>query len=156
MAFNIALAALAALSQLGNAFMGWKVTGKTLSSRQQKIYDALFIIIGVVGIVAVGLIAYRSSRQERAHFAFQIENAYTGTSKSAGKVIPYSWFVINEPLAFSVYQTNVGSGSAYNVDVHTHAFLRTRRGNQQSETGNGRVLFLATISNAHNWNNGER
>ncbi len=123
MRWNIILAVLAAFSQLGNAFLGWKIVGKSLTPKEQRNYDALFIIIGLVGAALVGVIAYRGGRQERAHFAMELQNTYQLVRSDNGSVVAYSWFVVNQPLSFAVYKTNVGSGSAYNVDTKTRSFL---------------------------------
>jgi hypothetical protein len=120
---NIILAAIASACQFTNAFLGRKLAGKSLTSKEQRGYDALFISLGFIGIVLVAVIAYRGNRQERAHFAFELQNTYATRRNDNGALVPYSWFVVNQPLSFAVYKTNVGNGSAYNVDVKTRSFL---------------------------------
>jgi hypothetical protein len=121
---DIGLSIVAGLSQLGNAFMGWKVTGKDLTKRQQKIYDGLFICVGLIGLVAIGILADRSGRQERAHFSTKIENAYSAFDQSqGGALIAFSWFMVDKPLAFNVRIKNVGNGSAYNLERHFRSFI---------------------------------
>jgi hypothetical protein len=57
---NVALAVIAGLTQVANAWMGYKVTSKRLSVRQRKVYDSLFIVVGLIGVIAIGAMAYRS------------------------------------------------------------------------------------------------
>lgn len=121
---NITLAILAAGCQLINAWMGWKVTGQTLSVKQRKTYDALFIIVGLAGLVLVGLIAARAGRQERAHFSARIVNTYQVFDQTTRAIVPFSWFVVDKPLAFNVFAKNVGNGSAYNAEEHFHSFVK--------------------------------
>jgi hypothetical protein len=120
---DIFLAILAALSQFGNAFMGWKVTGKQLSARKQKIYDGLFISLGMIGIISVGVLAAHSGRQERAHFSQRITNTFESYDSQTKRLIPFSWYVVDKPLKFNVYIKNVGSGSAYNAEMNVRSFI---------------------------------
>src|SRR6266478_3895370 len=100
---DICLAIMAGLSQLGNAFMGWKVTGKTLSKKQQRIYDSLFILVGLIGIASIAIIAARSGRQERAHLSARIVNTFGAVDQTTNVVIPFSWLIVDKPLAFKVF-----------------------------------------------------
>ncbi len=103
---------LAALSQLGTSYLGWKVAGTNLTLRQRRWYDALFVSIGLIGVVAVGVIAYSAGRQERAHFATSIGSTYP------------QFFLVDRPLAFNVAYKNTGSGTAHNVTFQGRSTLQ--------------------------------
>lgn len=113
MLWNVSLAIAAALVQFINSWLGWKVTTTpgTLTSKQRTRYEFSFIGTGILGIVLIGVIAYRSGRSERAHFSVVARPAFRS-----------SMFVVNEALAFNVYYTNVG-GTATNLKVHTESYI---------------------------------
>jgi hypothetical protein len=118
MFWNIVLAVLAGLSQAVNSWMGYKVTGKNLNPRQERLYDFIFVACGVVGIVAVGMIAYRSGKQERAHLAIRLWPTYEYNASADPSFLP-----IGQPLAMNVSYKNVGSGSAFNLATAAYALL---------------------------------
>lgn len=62
MFWDVALAVLAATAQVVTGFLGWRVTVDGVRQDRKKIYELLFILASVIGIVAVGSAAYRGSR----------------------------------------------------------------------------------------------
>ena len=109
MLLNIVLTVVAALCQVSNSWMGYKVTGSTVTRRHRTMYDVAFIVVGLVGVLCVGFVEYRGNQAERAHFAYT--------------VTPASGLAVNQPLALNVEFTNTGSGSAYNFLVAKHAYI---------------------------------
>ena len=65
MFWSVVFACLAAIAQFTIARMGYYLTGKSLSPRKKFMYDCLFWLFGVMGVVFVGLLAYWSGRLER-------------------------------------------------------------------------------------------
>ena len=122
MFWNIFLATAGSLIQLASAFIRWRWTRRDISPSRQKWSDITFIAIWLIGTLLIGISTYRGNRQERAHFAFQIQNTYQLEANN-GEITPYSWFVVDQPLSFNVYQINVGSGSAYNLDARGRTLL---------------------------------
>src|SRR5262249_49450362 len=110
--------------QLINGFMGFRASGKVLARREQLKYDMIFILVGLVGVISVVTLGYRGTRQERAHFSILTGNAYSNYYNSNHALIPYSWFLIDQPLSFIVNLKNVGNGSAYHVLVRAKSFLK--------------------------------
>lgn len=109
MKWNIVLAIAAALAQLVSAWLGTKVTSRKLSISRQRWYDFVFWCVGLIGVAAIGSMAYRSGRQERAHFSWRVTVPTLATSFPVN--ISEVLFV-NRPIAFNVYYKNVGTGSA--------------------------------------------
>lgn len=112
----------AALQSL-TTYLGYKVTvtaPRTL--RQQRIYEAIFIIAGVLGVICVGLAAYLGT-QERAHIAHNLWPTYTPTGVSPEQVKWPDFLEINQPLAFNLGFTNVGKGTAFNFRQDCFMFM---------------------------------
>jgi len=152
--WDIVLAILGGLSQFGNTFMGWKVTGKVLSVRRRRIYDGLFILFGFVGIASIGILAARAGRQERVHFYAWVQNTYLAIDKTqGGAAVAFSWFIVNRPLAFNVFVKNVGNGSAYNVEEQFRSFIKPdiSRGSQQSAVTDFQSWVAVQPHNSRSW-----
>jgi hypothetical protein len=102
---NILWAVLGGLASLVNAWLGYKFAGAEMSHHKRQRIDLWFVICGLVGVLSIGVVTYRASQVERAHFATKMTNVY---------VTP-SFLVANRPLAFNVEYKNVGNGSASKV-----------------------------------------
>jgi hypothetical protein len=117
MFWNIVIAVGAGIAQLGNAWLGWRVTSlpNRLSSRQRKTYDMLFIVCGLVGLFLIGLATYRAGR-ERAHLKL-----ITSLDVRLPTTLEDIWSAsdiflrVNLPLRMNVYYQNVGNGPAINM-----------------------------------------
>ena|SRR3989442_8292126 len=112
---TIILAVLVALTQFCNSWLGWRMTLNTepLSPRKRKLYNWMFVLFGLFGVICVGILAYRSYR-EHAHLTVtRIEKAY----------IPNP-FVINEPLRANVWVKNVGKGPGRITSHYSRTYIR--------------------------------
>jgi hypothetical protein len=127
MVWNVILAVIAASSQVVTGWMGYKVTGKSMSPQKQKIYDGLFMLVAAVGVFAVGAIAYRSGRMERVHFLSTVENTVT-----TNLAPPFNFLKPDYPLDLNVHYVNVGNGAAINT-------ARYGRSSIQMDTSNASV-----------------
>jgi hypothetical protein len=65
MFWDIALPVLAAIAQGLTGFLGWRVTVDGVRAERKKVYEWLFAIASLVGIVSVGIAAYRGSQISR-------------------------------------------------------------------------------------------
>jgi hypothetical protein len=65
MFWDIALPVLAALAQGLTGFLGWRVTVDGVKEERKKLYEWLFAIASLVGVVSVGIAAYRGSQISR-------------------------------------------------------------------------------------------
>jgi hypothetical protein len=133
MVWDIAIAVAAGLCQLLTALLGWRITTNPLDlndpkqRRRLNLYNALFVSAGVVGVFFIGLAAYRVPR-EHAHFAFQTQTTYQGPSSipswSSGTGERRAEFLmVNSPLAFNLWYTNVGPGVATDVKTYGASFI---------------------------------
>jgi hypothetical protein len=116
MFWNILLAVFGALAQLANAWLGYKVTGQTVSPKRKLIYDCIFIGVGLLGASCVGAIAYRGSLSERAHFQFKPSLVYDFPSVDDLWSRAGDWLAVDSPLRLNVHFKNVGSGPATNAN----------------------------------------
>lgn len=127
MRWDFIFALIAGLTQFGSAYLGWKVTpqDQSIDRTKRKWYEVGFVLCGLIGVVCVATLAWRSGRRERAHYSITLGNTYRVTavvppsSDPCGpslNVVPYSWLTVDKPLAFNVCKTNVGTGTAYAVD----------------------------------------
>ncbi len=62
MFWDIALPTLAALAQVVTGFLGWRVTVDGVRQERKKLYERLFALSSMVGVLAVGIAAYRGSQ----------------------------------------------------------------------------------------------
>lgn len=60
MFWEIALPVLAAIAQGLTGFLGWRVTVDGVSPKRKKLYEWLFVLASLTGIIAVGVAAHRS------------------------------------------------------------------------------------------------
>jgi hypothetical protein len=71
---DILLAVLASLAQWITSYLGWRVTVDGVRPERRKLYEALFILGGIVGTIAIGLTAYRTNAvavtQNHSHVDF--------------------------------------------------------------------------------------
>jgi hypothetical protein len=60
---DVVIAVVAAATQATTGFLGWRVTvsGVPQDARRKRIYECIFIIAAVVGVLAAGLAAHRST-----------------------------------------------------------------------------------------------
>jgi len=133
MVWNIALAVAGGLCQFVTAWLGWRITihpidlGDPKQRRKRILYEILFVLVGVLGVVSVGVIAYRVPR-DHAHFIFSLEPTYRNingkTSWASGTPDHRADFLqVNRPLALNVWHKNVGPGVAVNVQHHDGSFI---------------------------------
>jgi hypothetical protein len=61
MAWDIALALLAFHSQFATTYLGWRVTVDGAKSERKKLYEAIFVLGGIVGASSIGIATYRAS-----------------------------------------------------------------------------------------------
>jgi len=61
MFWDIALAVLAAMAQVITGFLGWRVTVDGVQDQRKTLYEWLFVLASLIGVLAVGLAAYRGS-----------------------------------------------------------------------------------------------
>jgi|SRR5271165_397845 len=101
MAWNIFWAALVVLSGSGSAWVGWEMTGESVSPRARKWTRFGFVAFALIGIVAVCILTYRSGRIERVHFRQTIATTY------------HPILTVDKPLSFNAVVENVGNGSGY-------------------------------------------
>jgi hypothetical protein len=120
--WNMILTALAGLSQVINGVLSRRIAGRTLNRRERIGYESAFWALGIIGVMAVGMVGYRSARQERAHFGFEIKNVYRSAMQNGG-IQPFSWYAVGKPLGFNIFRTNVGSGSAFNVNIFSRTYI---------------------------------
>jgi len=62
MFWDIALPVLAALAQALTGFLGWRVTVDGVRPERKKRYEILFGLASLVGVVSVGVVAYRGNQ----------------------------------------------------------------------------------------------
>src|SRR6266852_5998549 len=62
MFWDVALPVLAAIAQVLTGFLGWRVTVDGVREERKKVYEWLFALASLIGIVAVGVAAYRGSQ----------------------------------------------------------------------------------------------
>lgn len=60
MAWDIVLAVIAFAAQFLTAYVGWRVTVDGVRPERKGAYEALFLLGGLVGAVAIALSAYRA------------------------------------------------------------------------------------------------
>jgi hypothetical protein len=61
MAWDVALALLAFVSQFATAYLGWRVTVDGVKQERKKLCEAIFALGGIVGAIAIGTVTYRSN-----------------------------------------------------------------------------------------------
>jgi hypothetical protein len=61
MAWDIALALLAFASQFVTSYLGWRVTVDGVKPGRKKVYEAVFVLGGIVGAFSIGIATYRAS-----------------------------------------------------------------------------------------------
>src|SRR5882724_2599277 len=133
MAWDVAIAVSAGACQLFTSWLGWRITMNPLDPRNPKakkkrtLYEWLFPLVGLAGIFFTGVAAHRVPR-ERAHFLFEIRPVYTTargeSSWASGEGERRATFLqIDKPLAFNVWFTNVGFGTAVNVSINKDAVI---------------------------------
>jgi hypothetical protein len=132
MLWDISIAAAGGLCQFLTAWLGWRITMHPIDlndpkqKRKRILFECSFILAGVLGVVCVGAIAYRAPR-EHAQLLM-----WPGPSRTYNN-LPVSWagegehratfLQINEPLAFSVSWTNVGTGPGWGGLSRLHTFI---------------------------------
>lgn len=95
--------------------------------RKMVLYDIAFILAGLLGVILVVTMAYRTPR-EHAHFTFGTFPVY-GSLGSASSWVSGNgdhradFLQINDPLSFNVVYGNVGPGVAANVAYRKAAFI---------------------------------
>jgi hypothetical protein len=65
MFWDIALPVLAAIAQVLTGFLGWRVTVDGVRQERKKVYEWLFALASLIGIISVGIAAYRGSQISR-------------------------------------------------------------------------------------------
>jgi hypothetical protein len=133
MIWDIVIAVAAALCQLLTAILGFRITMNPLDPKDPKqrkkriLYNVLFLSAGILGVFFVGLAAYRMPR-ERAHLGFKTDTTYHGSSGTS------SWasgtgerraefLLVNSPLAFNLWYTNLGPGVALNITNRSGLYI---------------------------------
>jgi hypothetical protein len=125
MFWDICIAVAASATQLITAYLGWRMTVNPIDpkdatqKRKRIIYEGLFLAAGFLGVVLVGLAAYRVPR-ERAHLAVVPEPTYLHKPNDE---YPVPFLMVNMPLSFNVRYTNVGNGTAVNLGSRMHVFI---------------------------------
>lgn len=101
------------------------MTGQELTPGRRKLYDALFILCGCIGLLCIGLLAFRSNRQERAHFNIALRPATMPINYKSDDLWAASSgiFLVGQPLAWNVDFQNVGGGPALNVRNSGRVFI---------------------------------
>jgi hypothetical protein len=126
MFWNIAIAVGAGAAQFVNAWLGWRVTSANpLTPRQRKVYDILFVAVGLLGLVFIGLAASRPG-PERAHLKVEPHIAYEfPESLKYGDLWRFAsnFLPINSPLRMNLSFTNVGNGSAINFRNNGRVYI---------------------------------
>jgi hypothetical protein len=119
MVWNIVIAVCAGVAQFINAWLGWRVTsmGNPLTKRQRRIYDISFVAVGLVGLVFIGLSAYRG-REERAHLQLRPDLRVKFSDSHNLWAKASDFLPVNSQMKLNVNYKNVGNGPATNV---THA-----------------------------------
>lgn len=114
-------AAVAALAQFGNSWLGWNVTNAPtpMTTRRKGIFDLLFVTCGLTSIICVGVIAYRSGRVERAHFSLDLNSKVQ--------------CVAGTPLSMKIFFKNVGNGPAVNTDSYSRSFIEEDESRRSAE-----------------------
>jgi len=112
MLWDIALAILAFASQFVTAYVGWRVTVDGVKQERTKLYEGLFVLCGLAGIIAIAASSYRAGGV--AHDLAELEAGQQKTNtgiqeiKSNPPVVNVSPPVVNvntpplPPLAASV------------------------------------------------------
>jgi hypothetical protein len=126
MGLTIFLGLLAASAQFGNSWLGWRVNNipSPLEPKRRKVYDFLFVLCGLTSVICVGLIAYRSGRIERAHFALDLNSEVQA--------------VAGTPLSMNIFFKDVGTGPAVNTDSYSRAFIEEDESRRSADDAIGK------------------
>src|SRR2546427_9630633 len=110
MFWDIAISVLAAICQLLTVWLGLRITMNPIDPKDPKLrkkrilYEGSFVLVGVLGVIFVGLAAYRAPR-ERAHLSIVPSVTYEELGKKPSWLDGAPFLQINKPLAFNiVYQ----------------------------------------------------
>lgn len=137
MVWDIVIASAAGLCQLITALLGWRVAVNPLDPnnpqhRKRRLwFNALFIVVGLLGVALVGLGAYRMPR-DHAHLAYRMRPLYYQGPINRADIVNWAsgpdghraeFLEINQPVGFNVVYTNVGSGVAVNSRCYKAAFV---------------------------------
>jgi hypothetical protein len=103
MFWDITLPVLAAVAQVITGFLGWRVTVDGVRQERKRLYEVLFVIASLVGVVSVGIASYRGSQISSDLAALKLVQQQTQTGvqdiRSHPPVVNVAPPIVNIPPA---------------------------------------------------------